>query len=303
MNRIGIDLGGTKTEIILTTENPLEVLERKRVATQRDKGYDFILNQLATLINDFQNQCETAPMVGIGIPGIIDPQTGQVKSANTTCLIGHPLKSDLESLIDHQVTISNDANCFALSEALYGAGQGYQTVLGVILGTGTGGGLIAHGKVWEGKQGIGAEIGHVSLNRNGAKCWCGIAGCMEQYISGTGLQRLYFEKTQIPKTAQEIYADYIAKDRPAKEVFDDYLEYFGQAIGGVICVLDPEIIVLGGGLSNVPELYTFGLESIRKFVFSDNPKIQLVQNQLGDSSGVYGAALLSHPEVKQNLNL
>ncbi len=303
MNRIGIDLGGTKTEIILTKENPLDVVERKRIPTQQHAGYHFVFNQLANLINDFQTLCETPPMIGMGIPGIIDPNTGIVKNANTTCLIGQPLKADLESVIDNQITISNDANCFALSEALYGAGQGYQTVLGIILGTGTGGGLIAHGKVWEGKHGIGAEIGHVSLNHKGPKCWCGISGCMEQYISGTGLQRLYFKKTKVKKTAQQIHADYRAKDPSAQEVFADYFRFFGQAIGGLICVLDPEIIVLGGGVSNIPELYTLGLESIQDFVLSEGAQILLVPNQLGDSSGVYGAALLSHPEVKQNLNL
>jgi fructokinase len=294
--RIGIDLGGTKTEIILTGEDPLDIIHRRRVPTQQEKGYPFILQQLVDLINECLSLCKEIPLIGVGIPGSISPVTDLVRNANTTCLNGNPLKKDLESRLNLPVYMENDANCFALSEALSGAGKGYQLVLGLIMGTGMGGGVVRKGKILQGRHGILGEFGHISIDHAGRDCWCGQKGCLERYISGPAVEQQYKEKAGIKTGLREIYQKSLTgKDAVACEVIDEFLAYFGRGLASLITAFDPDVVVIGGGLSNIPLLYSKGAELARKQVFSDECSTPIVQNLLGDSSGIFGAALLAGP--------
>lgn len=292
--RIGVDLGGTKTEIILTGSDPLDVLERKRVATHQEEGYDALLEQLAGLINEFQNLCETPPLIGMGIPGSIYPKTGLIRNANTQCLIGKALKKDLETRIHNTITLENDANCFALSEALFGAGKGYGSVAGIIMGTGMGGGLVINQELWGGHQGIAGEWGHASFDINGRLCWCGQKGCQEQYISGSGIQQDYYDRTGKHKNVKTMHEDLLNNtDEVAASVLHDAMKYFGRAMANLIVTFDPDVIVLGGGVSNLPLLYTEGIAHIAEHLFNEELGTTILPNKLGDSSGVYGAAALA----------
>ncbi len=292
MKRIGIDLGGTKTEIMLTEEDPTQIIERKRVPTNQEKGYDFILNQLAGLINDYQALCkDETPVVGMGIPGSISPTTGLVRNANTQCLIGHPLKADLENLVNNTVVVENDANCFAVAEALMGAGKGYRMVFGIIMGTGMGGGVVYDGKLIRGLTGNTGEWGHATIDVNGPKWWSGVNGAMEAYLSGTGFQRMYKEHTGQAKRLQEIYQDYQNGEQAAKEVFEKFLFYFGYGMANLINAFDPDVVVIGGGVSNLPLLYNEGIEAIKPYIFNDEMVTPIVPNKMGDSGGIFGAAL------------
>ncbi|MBU3914434.1 ROK family protein [bacterium] len=292
--RIGVDLGGTKTEIILTENNPLKILKRKRISTNADNGYEHIVQQTADLIHDFATYCEVTPLVGIGIPGSINPKTGLVRNANTICLIGHPLQADLESALKLPVRIENDANCFTLSEALLGAGKGYDTVMGLIMGTGMGGGLVISGEIKSGLQGITGEFGHMSIKFDGPECWCGERGCLELYISGTAAENNYTRLSGKRKKLKDIYANFAENsDNFASQTMDDLLFYFGIGIGNLITAFDPDIVVVGGGVSNIPLLYTEGKNQVQKRIFNDEMDTPIVRNKLGDSSGVFGAALLA----------
>lgn len=294
MRRIGIDLGGTKIEIILTTENPMEVLERRRVSTLQAEGYEPLVEQLAALIREFQEKCDGKARVGLGIPGVMSPRDGVVATSNILCLSGTPLQADLENAAGCGVMIGNDANCFALIEALHGAGKGFGTVLGVILGTGMGGGVVHQGRVWPGAQGLAGEWGHSSIDPNGVLCYCGRRGCNEQYISGTGIRRMYRERTGREKSAPEIH-DHAkdGSDPDAQIVMESFLEYYAQALANLIFCFDPDAIVLGGGVSNLPLLYNEGRERIAELVLNRELSTQIRPNQLGDASGVYGAAALA----------
>ncbi len=294
MKRIGVDLGGTKTEIILTGENALDVIERKRIPTEREKGYTWIVQLVAGLIRDYQSLIDEEHVIGMAIPGSISPQTGLVQNANTTCLIDQPLKKDLEELVEHEVFMENDANCFALSEALMGAGQGKEMVLGIIMGTGMGGGIVHHGKIWKGVHDNAGEWGHICLDLDGPECWCGQKGCMELYLSGMGVQRIYQEYTNQTKTLQEIYRDYASENDPnAQKTMTDFIYYFGRCMASLINIFDPSILVIGGGVSNLPILYTEGQASANRQLFNTRLPVPIVKNELGDSSGIYGAALLA----------
>ncbi|MBU2514014.1 ROK family protein [bacterium] len=293
INRIGIDLGGTKTEIMLTEEDPQNVLKRKRIATQQERGYEFIINQLFELINDYLQYCHQCPLIGIGIPGSINQKTGLVRNSNTICLNGKPLKSDLESRLNFSISVENDANCFALSEALLGAGKGKETVIGLIMGTGMGGGIVRNGKIWNGLHGIAGEFGHTSIDYNGRDCWCGEKGCLERYISGTAVEQQYEISSGKRLKLDAIYRQYEAgNDETARLVIDDLLNHFSRGIANINTAFDPDIIVIGGGVSNIPLLYTRGADQIRKQTFSDECFTPIVKNSLGDSSGIFGAALL-----------
>lgn len=291
--RIGIDLGGTKTEIILTGADPLQVLQRKRVPTQQEKGYRFIVKQIADLTKEYLSMCDQQPLIGVGIPGSLNPETRLVRNSNTICLNQKPFKDDLENLLQLPVMVENDANCFALSEALLGAGQGASVVVGLIMGTGMGGGIIKDGKIWHGRNGIAGEFGHTTIDVNGRDCWCGEKGCLERYISGTAVELRYFEETGIRLDLKSIYDLYIqGMDAAASKVIEELLLYFGRAIANIISSLDPDMIVIGGGVSNLPVLYTKGAELASKQVFSDCCTTPIVKNKMGDSSGIFGAALL-----------
>ena len=294
MRRIGIDLGGTKIEIVLTTENPMEVLERRRVPTLQAEGYETLVEQLAELIRDFQEKCGGKARVGLGIPGVMSPRDGVVVTSNILCLSGRSLQADLEKAAGCPVTIGNDANCFALIEALHGAGKGFGVVLGVILGTGMGGGVVYQGRVWPGTQGLAGEWGHSMIDPNGVLCYCGRRGCQEQYISGTGIRRMYREHTGQEKTAPEIH-DHAkdGSDPHAQAVMETFLELYAQAMANLIVCFDPDAIVIGGGVSNLPLLYDEGRKRIAELVFDTKLSTQIRPNQLGDASGVYGAAALA----------
>lgn len=293
MKRIGIDLGGTKTEIMLTHDNPTEIIERKRVPTGQENGYEYIRDNIAGLIRDYQKLCDKPPSIGIGIPGSINQETGLVRSSNTQCLIGKPFKKELEELVQSEVHMENDANCFALAEAMLGAGRNQRMVFGVIMGTGMGGGIVIDGKLWRGRHGMGGEWGHHSIDINGPQCWCGQKGCSELYLSGTGMQRVYQEISGVSKSMKDVYADYQNGDEMAKRALGEILVCFGRSIGNLLNAFDPDIVVLGGGASNLTFLYDEGVKSVSRHVFNDVFYTPIVKNELGDSSGIFGAALLA----------
>jgi len=292
MFRIGIDLGGTKIEGIMLDESGRELF-RRRVDTQQEMGCAHILNRIKLLYDELAAHIQHQPHTfGIGTPGVISPRTGLMKNSNTVCLNGQPVKAELEKLLVRKIAIQNDANCFALAEALHGAGRGKKLVFGVILGTGCGGGIVHNGEVITGPQGIAGEWGHMSLNPDGPLCYCGQRGCVETYISGGGLQARYAEQFGVKKSFKEIVADYRADDAPTVAFMDNFFRHFGRALANLIDVLDPDVIVLGGGVSNFDALYTDGVAEVAKFVFNDSLQTPVVKHQLGDSAGVIGAALI-----------
>jgi fructokinase len=292
MFRIGIDLGGTKIEGIVLDESGKELF-RKRVETQRELGYRHILNRVKKLHDELAGQIKNQPHTfGLGAPGVVSPRTGLMKNANTTCLIGQPVKADLENLLGRKIEIQNDANCFAMAEALHGAGKNKKLVFGVIMGTGCGGGIVHKDEVITGPQGIAGEWGHTSIDPNGPLCYCGQRGCVETFISGGGAEARYAEKFGIKKSFREIEKDFCASEPKAVEFMQIFFRNFGRALANLIDVLDPDIVVLGGGVSNFDALYTQGVAQVAKFVFSDSLETPIVKNQLGDSAGVIGAALI-----------
>ena len=281
--RIGVDLGGTKIEAI-ALEGSREVA-RRRVPTPRG-DYEATISTVSTLVSELG-----AGTVGVGIPGALSRVSGLVKNANSTWLIGRPLKQDLEHAIGREVRLENDANCFALSEATDGAGAGAEVVFGVILGTGVGGGIVVHRKVLTGPNAIAGEWGHNPLPAPAAEdqplpaCHCGRSGCIETYLSGPGLAADHLKLTDERLKAEEIAAR-------AGKALGRYEERLARALASVINVLDPDVIVLGGGMSNVERLYTEVPRLWSKHVFSDHVATRLVRNAYGDSSGVRGAAWL-----------
>ena len=284
---LGVDLGGTKTEIIVLDES-LHVLERKRVSTPQN-NYNEILNTIETLVLDVSKNISDFSL-GICCPGAISKQTGLIKNSNTQCLIGKSLKEDLENKIQKNISIENDANCFSLSESKIGAGIGFDLVFGVILGTGVGGGIVINNSLHSGRNDIAGEWGHHTLHQNGNSCYCGKFGCVETYISGPSLEKRWNTLTGLTQSMPEIIDnfDYTI----GKQWKDEFLENFGYGLANVIDILDPDAIILGGGLSNIDFLYSEGIKSIYSKVFSDTVETSILKNKLGDSSGVFGAALL-----------
>ena len=285
--KIGVDLGGTKTEIIVLDEN-LNVLERKRVPTPQN-NYDEILNTVATLVFDVSQNISDFSL-GICCPGTISTQTGLIKNSNTQCLIGKSLKIDLENKLKKSVSIENDANCFTMAESKMGAGIGFDLVFGVIMGTGVGGGIVINNILHSGKNNIAGEWGHHTLHHNGNPCYCGKSGCVETYISGPSLEKHWNHLTGLTQSMPEIINNFDI--RIGKKWKDEFLENLGYGLANVIDILDPDVIILGGGLSNIDFLYTEGRDSIYSKVFSDIIETPILKNNLGDSSGVFGAALL-----------
>jgi fructokinase len=292
MFRIGMDLGGTKIEGIVLDGQGGEIF-RRRVDTQQEKGCAHILNRISELYRDLAAQIQNQPHTfGIGTPGAISPRTGLLKNSNTVCLNGQPVKAELEKLLGRKIAIQNDANCFALAEARHGAGRGKKLVFGVIMGTGCGGGIVHKGEVITGPQGIAGEWGHMSINPDGPLCYCGQRGCVETYISGGGLQNRYAEQFGVKKSFKEIVDDYHAGDAPTVAFMKIFFRHFGRALANLIDVLDPDVIVLGGGVSKFDALYTEGVAEVAKFVFNEQLETPIVKHQLGDSAGVIGAALI-----------
>ncbi len=301
--RLGIDLGGTKIEILALADSGLE-LARQRVDTPRG-SYTAIIEGLAELVRSFERELAkengrvVKGSVGIGIPGTIDPCTGLVKNANTTELIGHPFKRDLETLLDRPVEVANDANCFALSEAIDGAAAGSRLVFGIILGTGCGGGLVVDGKVLVGANAIGGEWGHNRLpdarddERPGPACYCGKRGCIETFVSGSGFAADFARASGRSLSAREIAKLIDSGDAEAITAFERLEDRLARSLAAVINIFDPDCIVVGGGLSNVKRLYENVPKIWGSYIFTDGPvRTRFVQAKFGDSSGVRGAACL-----------
>jgi fructokinase len=294
--RIGIDLGGTKIEIIAFGDNG-EVLFRDRVATPQE-DYSGTLQVIAELVVRLERELGRQGTVGIGMPGAISPATGLVKNSNSVCLNGQRFDRDLEQLLRRPLRIANDANCFALSEATDGAAAGAEVVFGVILGTGTGGGVAVRGAILAGANAIAGEWGHNSLpwphpeELPGPPCYCGKSGCIETYLSGPGLARDFRAAGGRSISALEIGAQAESGDEYADAVLARYEDRLARGLASVINILDPDVIVVGGGLSNIKRLYTEVPRLWSQYVFSDTIATQLVQARFGDSSGVRGAAWL-----------
>ena len=287
-----MDLGGTKIEGIVLDAQGRELF-RKRVETQRDKGYQHILNRIKELHDDLSaNVNGAAHTLGIGTPGVIAPRTGLMKNSNTVCMNGMPVKADLEKLLGRPVEMQNDANCFAMAEALLGAGRGHKMVFGVIMGTGCGGGLVYKGEVITGPQAIAGEWGHMSIDPEGPVCYCGQKGCTETFISGGGLQRRYEALHGVKKTFFEIEQDYHQGEPKAVALIQEFFRRFGRAVANLIDILDPDVIVLGGGVSRVRRLYANVPRLMPRYVFGGECDTPVVQAAHGDSSGVRGAAWL-----------
>ena len=272
----GIDLGGTKTEgIVVRMDRGLQVIQRMRIHTEREKGYRHILGRIRELLAELEKGTGMkAKRIGIGTPGTLDPRTGLLKNSNTICLNGMPLLSDLESLLGIPVNIANDANCFALAETLTGAVAGIQpapeAVFGVILGTGVGGGLVVHGKVLAGCQGIAGEWGHNFLHESGGPCYCGRTGCVETVISGTALEQYYSANSGMNIPLPELVELHLkGTDELATRVIERLLDFFARAIASVINIVDPEVVVIGGGVGNIDLLYTEGVKRVSRYIFND----------------------------------
>ena len=290
--RIGIDLGGTKIEGVILGPDGRE-LARKRIATEREHGYQHILNRLKTVHDELAATVPGQPTTfGIGTPGALSPRTGLLRGSNTVCMNGQPVKADLEKLIGRPIEIQNDANCFAMAEALMGAGKGKKLVFGAIMGTGCGGGIVYKGEVFTGPQAIAGEWGHMSLDPNGPLCFCGQRGCTETYISGGGLEKRYAERFGVQRSLRDIENDFHAGQPAAVEFMQTFFQHFGRALANLIDILDPDLIVLGGGVSKFDALYTEGIAQVRKYAFTDVLETPIVKHQLGDSAGVLGAALV-----------
>ena len=294
--RIGVDVGGTKIEAVAIDDDG-NVRLRRRVSTPRGH-YEATLRVIADLVSSFLGEIREPCSIGVGIPGAISPVSGLVKNANSVWLNGKPLDRDLERLVGQPLRFSNDANCFALSEATDGAAAGAAVVFGVIVGTGTGGGLFAHGRVLEGRHRIAGEWGHNPLpwpesdEWPGPACYCGRTGCIETFLSGPGLARSYHLRTAQVVDALDVARRADEGEPEAVEALAMYEHRMARALAGLINVLDPDAIVLGGGLSNIDRLYTNVPRLWTQFVFSDRVETPLLKAAHGDASGARGAARL-----------
>ena len=289
MNKIGIDLGGTKIEGILLDDS-FNVVERTRIPTQQEKGYKSIINSIVSLVEELKIKASDNVTIGVSAPGAISKKSGLIKNSNTQCLIGMPLKEDLKQALDQEIAIDNDANCFALAEATLGAAKNHNVVFGVIMGTGVGGGIVINGEVHRGRTYIAGEWGHHTLRINGNKCYCGKLGCVETYISGPALEKRWTELTGKTESLPSIIHN--LDTEKGQQWKKEFLENFGIGLANVIDILDPDVIVLGGGISNISFLYDEGRDAIYDKVFSDLVETPILKNQLGDSAGVFGASLL-----------
>ena len=291
--RFGLDLGGTKMEAVLLDDEG-DIVWRERRATPA-QNYDEIIETIIDLTQIAEIESGHEASIGVGMPGSLSPKTGLVRNSNTQSLNGKPIKQDLESRLAREIRIANDANCFAMSEAADGAGQGAQSVFGVILGTGCGGGLVIDGRLQNGVNGVGGEWGHNPLAAPtaeevpGPPCYCGRNGCNEVWISGSGFARDHAAINGETLSAEEIIA---SDSAAAKASLERLCDRIARALGAVVNLVDPEVIVLGGGLSNVEALYARIPEIWDSYIFSDIIETKLVKNRHGDASGVRGAAWL-----------
>jgi fructokinase len=294
--QIGVDLGGTKIEAIaLDADTPVAV--RRRVATPRD--YAGTLDTMVRLVAEIEAETGRSGSVGVGIPGVVSNTTGLVKNANSTWLIGRPLLADLEAQLARPVRVANDANCFTLSEAIDGAGQGFEAVFGVILGTGVGGGIAIRQRIHEGPNQVAGEWGHNPLpwmteeERAAAPgCYCGKYGCVETFLSGPGFERDHALRSGAQCSSQDIVRAAVFGDDHGIRTLERYHDRLARALASVINLLDPDVVVLGGGMSNLPDLPSAVSALLPRYVFSDAVLTKVALNVHGDSSGVRGAAWL-----------
>lgn len=293
---IGVDLGGTKIEAIALDFSG-DVLARRRVATPAH-DYEEIVRAVAALVRDIELETDRRGTVGVGAPGSISTHTGLVKGSNTQVVNGRPLDVDLSKALGRPVRVENDANCFALSEAVDGAGQGARVVFGVILGTGVGGGLVVDGRLVTGRNRIGGEWGHTPLpwmtpdEFPGARCFCGHDGCIETFLSGPGLSRDYARRSSASVDGEEIVRRAEGGERAALDALEAYQDRLARALAMVIDILDPDAVVLGGGVSNISRLYPGLRERVARHAFTDALDTNILRNVHGDSGGVRGAAWL-----------
>ncbi len=295
----GIDLGGTKIEgvILPSLDNPQPIV-RTRIDTEGHKGYQHVLQQIHRLLQTMQQQSGLTPTrVGFGTPGVLDPVLLTMKNSNSTSLNGMPLQKDLEEKLQLPAVLANDANCFALAETHWGVvkqqAPGAQVVFGIIMGTGVGGGIVINGQIWNGKHGIAGEWGHNHLDDSGGPCYCGKTGCVETVIAGPALQRFYKSIGGSECTLKQIIALHLAgTDHAATQTIERLCHFFGKAVSVVVNLLDPDVIVVGGGVGNIDAIYSKGVESLQHFIFNNRVDVPVLKPALGDSAGVFGAAAL-----------
>lgn len=292
----GIDLGGTKIECVVVHASSQEIVYKQRLPTEAHLGYSHILNQIKKLLSEVAQALQSKPnAVGFSTPGTLDPRTKTMKNCNTTAMNGQPMHRDLEELLGIPIALANDANCFVLAETHQGAVATYapnaQVVFGVILGTGVGGGVVVNGQLIHGKHGIGGEWGHILFDPAGDPCYCGKSGCNEMVFSGPKLEKKYAELSGNSLRLPAIYARHKEGIDPyATQTIQFLTASFGRAISGIINVLDPDVVVIGGGVGQIEELYTDGMEELKKYIFnSGDVQTQFLKPLLGDSAGVFGA--------------
>lgn len=295
----GIDLGGTKIEAIIVNAATNEILSRQRVPTEADQGYEHIISQIKKLITQLTDETGIKPKrIGFSTPGTLDPSSQTMKNCNTTCMNGMPMKIDIEAALNIPIEMANDANCFALAEATMGAvpteAPDAKVVFGVILGTGVGGGVVVNGKIISGRHGIGGEWGHNVAEENGEPCYCGKSGCNEKVFAGPALEKFYEKISGEKRSLKDIYARYKAgTDEHATATMNRLVKSLGKALHYVVNVLDPDVIVFGGGVSNIDLVYNEVKTELENWIFN-NRKVEtlFLRPKLGDSAGVFGAVEL-----------
>ena len=288
---IGIDLGGTKIEsVVLDSDSNVQF--RQRILTESQNGHEHVLNQIQNIyLQALDNIKGKRHSLGIGTPGSLSKSSGLLRNSTIACQNGLPLYELIKKKLNRSFSIENDANCFALAESHLGAGKNYSLVFGVIMGTGCGGGFVHNGKLRRGPQRLSGEWGHSVINPNGPKCFCGKNGCVSNYISGTGLEEMIYNKLKIDISSEKFLSQKIYSEKE-EGILNNFYSYYGLALANVINTIDPDVIILGGGLSNNQNLYTQGRSMVYKNVFCDEPDTPILQNMLGDSAGVIGAALI-----------
>lgn len=293
----GIDLGGTKIEgVILDPAKSARALCRLRVPTDAHEGYEAIVQRVSGLVGKLEVASGTTrpAVIGIGTPGVIEPSTGLMKNSNSVCLNDRPLGRDLSAALGVEARLANDANCFALAEAQLGAARGRGVVLGLILGTGVGGGIVVHGRVRTGLHGIAGEWGHNPLRGEMRPCYCGRQGCVETVISGPALEQFFVERTGEKLRLPEIVARAAAGEANATATLERLRDKFGEAIAAVINILDPDAVVIGGGVGNLDILYAEATRTaVQRHLFNRELRTEFLRPALGDSAGVFGAAMLA----------
>jgi predicted NBD/HSP70 family sugar kinase len=294
-----IDLGGTKIEgiILPSLDDPTPIL-RTRIETGEQNGYKHVLSQISLLIRKMKDESGLAPQkIGFGTPGVLDPVLQVMKNCNSTSLNGQSLQKDLQEMLGVPVVLANDANCFALAETHWGVVKKSHpeasVVFGIIMGTGVGGGIVINGKVLTGKHGIAGEWGHNHLDESGGQCYCGQVGCVETIISGPALQKFYKSLSGNELSLKNIIERHKSGgDEAANKTVDRLHYFFGKAVSVVTNLLDPDVIIVGGGVSNIDSIYTDGKKALAKFIFNDRLDVPILKPTLGDSAGVFGAAAL-----------